>query len=372
LTVQNGYSLMKISCITTAFNDGELLFNSINSVLNQTYADFQYIIVDDGSAKDTRDIIQAIDDPRVLVIRQANDGLSGARNKALEQVTGEYVCFLDADDTRPTWAFQAFADVISRDDPDLILCKGALSEVRGNLLPFYDSARFEAVRALIGDDPASPDTPGGVQAIHLAQLLEPQSANKVVRSSMVKAHHLGFPNTHFFEDIFFHTGVLTKAQKVSFVHSPCFTYFRRYQRPQITATSGDLRFDIIPVTKLTLEAFATCPQFRDPIHRAAVLGACFKLLRWCEQTISHHHRHHFRDATRGLIALMDPLYLEFPAPLPEEMPEVDAARAYIDVLRFADPQSLSDFTKEDHPYDKTPDSRIHRLWKALSTGRRAG
>jgi len=363
---------MKITCITTAFNEGALLLNSVNSILNQIYADFQYIIVDDGADKDTRDIIQAIDNPRVLVIRQANDGLSSARNKALEQMTGDYVCFLDADDTRPTWAFQAIADVILRDDPDLIFCKGAVSDVRGHLQPFYDSGKFDAIRTLIGDAPASPDTTEGLQAIHLAQLLEPQSANKVVRSAMLRAHHLCFPNTHFFEDTFFHTGVLAHAQKISFLHSPCFTYFQRYLRPQITATSGEIRFDIIPVTKLTLEVFATCPQFHDPIHRAAVVAACFKWLHWCEKSISHHHRPHFRDASRALIALMNPLYLAFPTPLPPDMPEVAAAQSYIDLLRFTDPQPLSDFVKEDHSYEKTPDSRIYRIWKSLASGRRAG
>ena len=100
----------RLTCITTTFNDGPALLTSVRSVLNQSFEDFQYIIVDDGSAAETREILDGLKDDRLLVIRQANDGLSGARNKALEQVRGDYVCFLDADDARPTWAFAAIAD----------------------------------------------------------------------------------------------------------------------------------------------------------------------------------------------------------------------------------------------------------------------
>ena len=54
-----------------------------------------------------------------------------------------------------------------------------------------------------------------------------------------------FPNGHFFEDVFFHTALLSEAKSVSFVNAPCFTYFRRCLPAQITATAGDRCFDAI-------------------------------------------------------------------------------------------------------------------------------
>ena len=140
---------MKISCITTVFNEGELARHGIGSILAQSYEDIELIVVDDGSADDTRAILESISDPRLLLIRQANDGLSAARNKALEQVTGDYVCFLDADDYRPPWALKAIADVIARDQPDVVFSRGSLSEINGPLSPFYDTAQINHLTKLL-------------------------------------------------------------------------------------------------------------------------------------------------------------------------------------------------------------------------------
>ncbi len=325
----------KLSCITTTFNDGPALMTSVRSVLAQSFEDFEYIIVDDGSSDDTPAILAGLDDPRIRLIRQANDGLSGARNKALEQVRGDYVCFLDADDCRPGWAFAAIAAAIDRHAPDVLLCRGVLSEIRDELMPFYDTARFAEIAQLCPDGLVTSDHPHNPAVRSLAQLIEPQSANKVVRTAWLKDSGIGFPNTHFFEDIFFHTNILAAAGRLGFVQTPCFTYFRRYQRPQITATSSDTRFDILAVTRMTLQSFAQRPQFHEPVHRAAVLASCLKIVDWCGSTISHHHRFHFQQMVRAMLRMVDPLWLHLPDPLPPQLAGATALRRHTEGLRHA-------------------------------------
>ncbi len=327
--------MTKISCITTTFNDGKALLYSVNSILNQSFEDFQYIIVDDGSCAETRDIVTGLKDDRILVITQANDGPSGARNKALEQVRGDYVCFLDADDMRPNWAFRTITDLIDRDDPDLILCRGVLSEVRGDILPFYDSHLFRQIEELCGETSVDANDPLAQTIWPLAQLMEPQPANKVIRADLLRTSGARFPNTHFFEDVYFHTNILAAAQRISFLHTPCFAYFRRYQRAQTTSSSSDLRFDIIPVTKLTLESFARLPQFHDPHYRAAVVASCFKILQWCEVSISHHYRSHYRQAALAVLRLTNPLFTHFPPDTPDGLEAIRPAEHYIQGLTNA-------------------------------------
>jgi glycosyltransferase involved in cell wall biosynthesis len=325
----------KLSCITTTYNDGPALLTSVTSVLNQTFEDFHYIIVDDGSLPETRDLVLSIKDPRLLVLTQANDGVSGARNKGLEQVKGDYVCFLDADDARPNWAFRAIADLIDAQDPDLILSRGILSEVRGDLTPFYDTRIFDAIEVQMGQTPAVFGKKSDQGALRLAQLVEPQPANKVVRTALVKRAGLRFPNSHFFEDVYFHTFAVAAAQRISFLHNPSFTYFRRYGRVQTTMNSSDLRMDIIPVTKMTLERFALCAQFHDPLHRAAVLASCFKILMWCEKSVSYHYRYQFRQAVQALLMMIDPLYLHLPDKVPAGMEIIPSVQRYIAEVRHA-------------------------------------
>ncbi|MGV8988890.1 MAG: glycosyltransferase family 2 protein [Cypionkella sp.] len=323
----------KITCITTTYNEAQALMISVRSILAQTFGDFQYIIVDDGSSEPTRAILDTLDDPRILVIKQANDGLSGARNKALEQATGDYICFLDADDSRPNWSFSAINTVIERDDPDLILCPGVLQDVRGEITTFYDTHVFNAIAHQCRAGSSERGNPEFTRVCTLAQQIEPQSANKVLRRSFLKKAGVGFPNTHFFEDIFFHTGVIAAADRISFLKTPAFAYFRRYMRPQITATAGDMRFDIIAVSKLTLESFSRRTEFHDAGHRAAVLGSCLKIIQWCESTVSHHHKYAFQQCARVMLRLIDPLYLHLPENLPPEAGDLTGLRQYLDYLK---------------------------------------
>jgi glycosyltransferase involved in cell wall biosynthesis len=90
-----------ITVITPAFNAERFIAEAIRSVLSQTFEDFEYLIVDDGSTDKTATIAQAYaaQDARVRVVSNgANNGLSHARNEGLEAARGEYVAFLDADD----------------------------------------------------------------------------------------------------------------------------------------------------------------------------------------------------------------------------------------------------------------------------------
>ena len=323
----------KLTCITTTFNDGATALIAIRSVLAQSFEDCQYIVVDDGSTDDTLSVLASITDPRLQVIRQANDGLSSARNRALRHAKGDYVCFLDSDDVRPNWSFVAIAEVIDRGAPDVILCRGVLSEVRGDVLGFYDDAVFFQIESACPAGFVARTDAAFARLRPLMQRVEPQSANKAIRTEFLRASGLQFPNGHFFEDIYFHTALLSAAESVAFAFSPCFTYFRRYIRAQITATNGDRRFDAIAVTKLTLESFARTLEFRNAATRTAVLMSCLRVVSWCEDSIGHLHRPTFRQTVRTVLAGVDPLYLNIPGNLPAEVGPIDQAQRYLEALR---------------------------------------
>lgn len=325
----------KLTCITTTYNDGATALTAVRSVLSQSFVDFQYIIVDDGSTDDTVAILSQITDPRVQLIRQANDGLSSARNKAFAHIRGEYVCFLDSDDVRPNWSFSAIDQVITRDGSDLILCRGALSEVRGDYTAFYDEDMFREIETLCPSGMMARGQPEFALARPLMQRIEPQSANKVIKTDFLRAIGLYFPNGHFFEDMFFHTNLLASANTVSFVMSPCFTYFRRYNRQQITGTASDRRFDAIAVAKLTLESFARTLEFHDATTRLAVFASCMKIVAWCEQTVGHQYRAVYRQTVQGLLGVIDPLYLNFPARTRPEVGSLDTLKRYLKVMHDA-------------------------------------
>ena len=90
----------KVSVITIVFNGEEFIEGAIRSIARQTFADFEYVIVDDGSNDGTAKVLAEWSerDTRIKVVHQQNRGIPKSYNRALEMAQGEYIAVLDADD----------------------------------------------------------------------------------------------------------------------------------------------------------------------------------------------------------------------------------------------------------------------------------
>lgn len=91
--------MAQISIITTCFNQAEEIARCLESVSSQSIAPLECIVVDDGSTMgDVQDTVARIGNPIVRVVKQANSGVAGARNRGLSEAVGEFVLFVDGDD----------------------------------------------------------------------------------------------------------------------------------------------------------------------------------------------------------------------------------------------------------------------------------
>lgn len=81
------------------YNKEKYIADAIHSVLSQTEANFELVIVDDGSTDSGVCVVNGITDSRIRLVPQPNSGVSCARNRGIMESTGKYICFLDADDT---------------------------------------------------------------------------------------------------------------------------------------------------------------------------------------------------------------------------------------------------------------------------------
>lgn len=221
--------------------------------------------------------------------------------------------------------------------PEVILTPGALQEVRGEFKPFYDDALFAQIDRLLLSGHITRADPAYDTIRALAQRVEPQSANKFLSRDFLARTGLGFPNGHFFEDIYFHTGAIAMANSLTVLDAPTFCYFRRHFRSQITSTNGDLRMDSVAVTRLTLDSFAKSPAFADPVLRGAVLVSTLRMLIWCLSETSHPQRPALHLAAKAAFLLVDPGWLELPwlhdATLaPPELGDVGPAVTFLTAL----------------------------------------
>jgi len=87
-----------ISVIIPAFNAEKTIAETIASVQNQTFSDFEILVINDGSTDNTLEVIQTIKDPRLHALSYENGGLPVARNRGISHSRGDFIAFLDADD----------------------------------------------------------------------------------------------------------------------------------------------------------------------------------------------------------------------------------------------------------------------------------
>ncbi len=87
-----------VTVVIPAYNEAETIADAINSVLQQTFTDFELLIIDDGSSDTTASIAATVPDTRVQVLSFENQGLAASRNRGIRHAAGELIAFLDADD----------------------------------------------------------------------------------------------------------------------------------------------------------------------------------------------------------------------------------------------------------------------------------
>ncbi len=90
--------MIRVSVIIPTYNRAAYLREAIDSVLGQTFVDFELIVVDDGSTDNTKEVVASIEDSRIFYKYQENSGVAAARNTGITISKGEYIAFLDSDD----------------------------------------------------------------------------------------------------------------------------------------------------------------------------------------------------------------------------------------------------------------------------------
>ncbi|TGN41528.1 glycosyltransferase [Marinobacter confluentis] len=169
-----------VSVIMPTFNRAKFLPQAVGSVLSQSYADLELIIIDDGSTDDTVKVLAPfLNDDRVRYFHQENRGQSKARNVGLNQASGEFIAFLDSDDTWATEKLKKQVALISR-LPGAAIVHGDEETVneKGEVISFDNMKRYSGriTRQLLADNSVSITTAlvrrkcfdemGGFQASH--------------------------------------------------------------------------------------------------------------------------------------------------------------------------------------------------------------
>lgn len=129
------------SIIIPVYNAEPYLERSVNSVINQTFPDWELILVDDGSKDGSGQICDCFVqmDSRVQVIHQKNAGAGAARNAGIAQAKGDYVVYVDADDT----VERNYLELLSKHDEDLVFIDVDMVDAKGNIVGIEYMSKYK-------------------------------------------------------------------------------------------------------------------------------------------------------------------------------------------------------------------------------------
>lgn len=114
--------------VIPSYNRGHIVGRAIESVLNQSYSDFEIIVVDDGSTDNTKEVVSQYIDSRINYFFQENSGVSVARNNGSKLAKGDYLVFLDSDDyVKDIW-LKDFFNVLQHNLTDVVICRSRITE----------------------------------------------------------------------------------------------------------------------------------------------------------------------------------------------------------------------------------------------------
>lgn len=229
--------MSKISIIIPAYNAEEYIINCLESISKQTFTDFEVIVVDDGSKDNTANLCTEYTkcDPRFRLIRQANGGVSSARNHGLKKVKGEWVIFIDADD----WIESNTLDVLNShisENIDVVMggfffnrgSKETISLCSPKLIHKKKFPSFPL--ALMVPDVSKVD---GIM-VSVEQICA--ACGKLTRKALLEKHNICFDeNLKLNEDGHFYLHCFLKARDVVIIDTPLYHY-------RITSSSANFRY----------------------------------------------------------------------------------------------------------------------------------
>ena len=112
---------IKFSIIVPVYNVEKYIYKCIESILNQTYDNFELIVVNDGTKDKSIDVVMQFKDKRIKILNKKNGGLSDARNYGMKYATGDYVWFIDSDDYIESNALKEINKCLEKKEYDLIM-----------------------------------------------------------------------------------------------------------------------------------------------------------------------------------------------------------------------------------------------------------
>ena len=244
----------KVSVITPTYNREKYIKKCIDSVLNQTLEDIEFIIIDDGSTDNTSKIIEGYNDKRLKYVKQMNSGIGVSRNNGVKMSKGDYIVFLDSDDYLENDALEKMYNKAISEDLDIVVT---------DFYNFYLNGKKKEEKLLDFENTSLLDNSNLLNIINLGP------SNKLFKKELVINEI--FPTDIKYEDMPFVTKLLKKAKKIGHIKEPLFNFLM--DNVSETTVRDERIFDIFKSLKLTIDNFKE-KEYESVIKELVISKLC--------------------------------------------------------------------------------------------------
>ncbi|SHI13177.1 Glycosyltransferase involved in cell wall bisynthesis [Butyrivibrio fibrisolvens DSM 3071] len=219
---------VQVSVIVPVFNVKKYLPECLDSILSQTYSNFELILIDDGSTDGSGEVCDeyALKDSRIVVIHKENSGVADVRNLGISRAKGEHICFVDSDDiVNPTY-IQVLYETAIKEGAGIVMCNYILFK-DGETIP-SDIVAKQNAKIVITEKEMEDEA---FSAENTVKLVIP--INKIYKKSLVDK--IKYPSGKIHEDAYVYHRLLHEAKQAILI--PDVLYYYRKRADSITNSS---------------------------------------------------------------------------------------------------------------------------------------
>ena len=285
-----------ISVIVPVYNAEKYLCKCIESIQDQTYSKLEIVLVDDGSTDSSGCICQtyAQKDARIKVIQKANGGQASARNLALDQVSGEYIGFVDADDWLEPDMYERLMKAVEQMDVPLVMCgRYNVDEKKGtkHAIFAYPGRKYWTQEEMI-------------RRFLLTDGIDGSPCDKLIKKELVD--NIRFPEGYICEDIPFIYEIIKNATGICHIGVAMYNYLQRTgSTSKPTRISEKTKGLVLYPEQIRQNVIQECPNLRreaDAFYFSRLLFMNNLLIRSGERKLGRVYKKKLVDCFGAILA----------------------------------------------------------------------
>ncbi len=243
-----------ISIIVPIYNAEKYLNKCIDSLIDQTKKELEFILVNDGSTDTSEEIIKTYKDKRIKYFKNKNQGIGKTRNFGIEKATGKYIMFLDSDDYLDNHACEELFNKAEKEKLDLVInnfyrVEEDTEKVEEIKIPEFENTTLKENKNLLLD-------------INLAPW------NKLYKTSLLKKNKIKFVEDLKYEDAPFVIEAMDKAKKIGCISKPL-NYYVIHKNSETTVRDKKI-FDIIKIVDKIRKYFSKRKEYTETVDKLSV------------------------------------------------------------------------------------------------------